>query len=91
MTSFIGHLHPLLVHLPIGFLLLGVIFWGMQRGKVASFTDEVYQWILLLSGLVGSVTVLSGFVQASEEGFSSSSVLNHKVAGDQLTDYCFLA
>ena len=26
ITTFVGHLHPLIVHLPIGFLLLAILF-----------------------------------------------------------------
>ena len=34
MTEFLGHFHPLLVHLPIGILLTAILLqWLSQKGK----------------------------------------------------------
>jgi uncharacterized membrane protein len=53
VTTFGGHLHPLLVHLPIGFLLLAMFF------ELASYVKKYQQ----LKSAV-SVTLFFGFVSA---------------------------
>ena len=37
-SNFLGRFHPLLVHLPIGFLILAVLFSIKQKDKNLSFT-----------------------------------------------------
>jgi uncharacterized membrane protein len=53
ITTFSGHLHPLVVHLPIGFILLGVVF------DLAAYTNKY----ATLKAAV-PVALLMGFITA---------------------------
>lgn len=65
--EFIGHLHPLLVHLPIGFLLLALLFyilihWGKKENLKQALTITLVAGMLaaLFSCITGYVLSLSG-------------------------------
>lgn len=51
-TNFIGRFHPILVHLPIGFLLLGILMeWYQRRSNTKKLSNLIaYAWLL---GAVG--------------------------------------
>ncbi len=60
-TNFVGRFHPLLVHLPIGFLLLGILMeWYQRIRKVESPGDLIgYTW--LLGGIGGAFAAFFGW------------------------------
>ena len=54
ITTFSGHLHPLIVHLPIGFILLAVVFNILSyRKKYESLKPAIP--ITLLMGFISAV------------------------------------
>ena len=62
ITEFIGHLHPVMVHLPIGILLLACLFlWLSQKPKFA-YLRPVISIILLLGFLCAIATCVTGYL-----------------------------
>ena len=59
--DFIGRFHPLIVHLPIGFILLALLleFSKSQFKEI----DSVLRFILLWTILSGSFSILTGYLQ----------------------------
>ena len=47
-TNFVGRFHPILVHLPIGFLLLGILMeWYQRWNKTEKLSNLIaYAWLL---------------------------------------------
>jgi len=76
----LGRFHPVLVHLPIGFLMFGVIllFWPGKK-------YEAYKPIVELAFLLGCVFAflasVSGFLQYQHEGYGWDSVKFHLILG----------
>ena len=69
----IGHLHPLLVHLPIGFLLLGMLFlWLSYREKYASL------------GLAANISIVVGAIAALLACFDDKSFNGSRSAVNSL-------
>lgn len=60
-TNFIGRFHPILVHLPIGFLLLGVLMeWYQRRSNTEKLSNLIaYAW--LLGGIGGAFAAFCGW------------------------------
>lgn len=60
-TNFIGRFHPLFVHLPIGFLILGVLMeWYQRIGKTEKLSNLIsYAW--LLGGIGGAFAAFCGW------------------------------
>ncbi|MCE7053215.1 hypothetical protein LZF95_00915 [Algoriphagus sp. AGSA1] len=76
----VGRFHPILVHLPIGFLVFGVIliFWA---GKKYSIYSPIIQLAFLLGGISAGFASISGFLQYQGEGYGWDSVKFHLILG----------
>src|SRR5689334_21758305 len=88
MTEFIyfaGRFHVLLLHLPIGILLLAVVMEGASRttrfGDLAPAVNAVW----LLGAMSAIATAILGHLHASEGGFDAAAVNAHRIAGTGLT------
>ncbi len=85
LVRFIGHFHPVLLHLPIGIFILivlqelGAIFGKRQHGQVAS----VAMFPLFLGAASAIVAVLAGFMlyQGGEEYTGNALVERHLWGG----------
>lgn len=75
-----GRFHPILVHLPIGFLVFGVIliFWF---GKKYSIYAPIIQFAFLLGGISALMASISGFLQYQNEGYGWDTVKFHLILG----------
>lgn len=81
ITEFIGHFHPVLVHLPIGILLLAVVLqWLSQKEKYAVIQPAVS--IAYLLGFVGAVfSCITGLALANDGGYDEETLGLHKWMG----------
>jgi uncharacterized membrane protein len=77
ITEFIAHLHPALVHLPIGILLMGLLLQALARKeKFASLRPAIP--IILLTGLISAVlSCITGFLLFRSGDYDSSLVSWH--------------
>lgn len=76
----IGRFHPILVHLPIGFLVFGVIliFWAGEKYAIYS---PIIQLTFLLGGISAGLASISGFLQFQYEGYGWDTVQFHLILG----------
>ena len=75
-----GRFHPILVHLPIGFLVFGVILI-VGFGKKYSLYSPIIQLAFLLGGISALLASISGFLQYQNEGYSWDTVKFHLILG----------
>jgi uncharacterized membrane protein len=61
MMQFIGHLHPVIVHLPIGILLLGV-FLMIYQDKNESKYDQIISLAFLLGSCSAVLACITGWL-----------------------------
>ena len=75
-----GRFHPILVHLPIGFLVFGVIliFWA---GKKYTIYAPIIQLAFLLGGISAGLASISGLLQYQNEGYGWDTVKFHLILG----------
>lgn len=86
LDTFIGRFHPLVVHLPIGFLVLGIVTeWFYRSEKVKPFV--VFSW--LMGGVSAFFAVLFGWLLANEGGYEEGSLFWHRWLGIALTVFAF--
>ncbi len=77
MIELIGHFHPLLVHLPIGFLLLALILqWLSQKEKYVSY-KPIIPVILLWGSLTALVSCITGYFLSISDKYDRSLVNWH--------------
>jgi uncharacterized membrane protein len=81
MSAFIGHFHPVLVHLPIGILLLAVVFdWLSYREGFASLAPAVRP-AYGLGALSALLACLTGYLLALDGGYDSDTLERHRWVG----------
>lgn len=81
MTSFIGHFHPVLVHLPIGILLLAVLFeWLGQTRRFAHLAASVPLMLYMGAGSA-ILSCASGWLLANSGDYQGDTLLWHRWLG----------
>jgi uncharacterized membrane protein len=81
IPELIGHLHPLLVHLPIGFLLIACLFiWQARKDKFAHLQPAIN--IILLLGMISAIaSCITGFVLSRTGDYDEEMVSWHQWMG----------
>lgn len=90
IQTFFGRLHPLLVHLPIGFLVLGFLFEVLSYFKIVESLKSVTSIILLVTGLSAFVSCVFGWLLSTTGDYDIITLENHKIGGIVFTVICFV-
>lgn len=78
MLEFIGRFHPVLVHLPIGILLLALLFEAMScRERWTTFRPAI-PVVLLLGGTASAFACLTGWMLSRNGAYDSDLVNWHQ-------------
>ncbi|HTL18942.1 MAG TPA: c-type cytochrome domain-containing protein [Patescibacteria group bacterium] len=91
IVLFLGHLHPLLVHLPIGLIVLLALlelFSRMTRFKTANSNSGL---ILALAVPAAGVTVICGWLLSQAGGYQDKLLQYHKWTGISTACACAVA
>lgn len=76
-----GRMHPLVLHLPIGLLLLFALLPLVRRQVERQSLHQIQLFILALSVITTVTTALLGFLLFREPGYSGETMDQHKWAG----------
>lgn len=78
---FLGRFHPLIVHLPIGFILLAflMMLWS-KRAKKGVF-DQAMSFTLLLGAVSAAGAAFLGWLLAADGGYNDSTLFWHRWLG----------
>jgi uncharacterized membrane protein len=90
MLDFLGRFHPVLVHLPIGILLIAVLFeWFPKKKKYKSFRRVIP--LTLLLGAIGTLgSAITGYLLSQSGDYETQLVGWHQWAGISLTIVAFV-
>lgn len=80
-TLFIGRFHPLVVHLPIGFLLLAGILELVNRKQQKSGWDSAISLSLIVGAISGFVAAFCGWMLAADGGYEAGTLGWHRWLG----------
>ncbi len=81
ITTFLGRLHPLMVHLPIGFLLLAVLFEILSNFKKFRHLFSAVPLTILLGFIAAIVACVLGYILSLTGDYDLVNLNNHKVSG----------
>lgn len=81
ITSLFGRLHPLLVHLPIGFLFLAFVFECLSAAQAYRSLRKAVQPSLLLGSAFAIASALSGYLLRQEGGYEERLANLHQNLG----------
>lgn len=80
---FLGRFHPLIVHLPIGFLILALFFQLVEymTRKEYSILEHAIRYALLLGAITALLAVISGWILAGSSRYGSATLDWHRWGG----------
>jgi len=90
MKEFVGRLHPLLVHLPIGILLLAAAFDLLACFKPYRQLRKGVKAMILFGAISSTLSVASGLSLAASGGYDEHLLQTHKVTGILTTVFAWI-
>jgi hypothetical protein len=84
-----GRLHPLMLHIPIGLLVVLVLFLLIQNQFEERSAEKILLILSLLTSLTASVTALLGFFLSLQGDYDSDLFFRHKISGIVLSFLCY--
>lgn len=81
MTELIGHFHPLVVHLPIGILLIGLLLQFLARKKRYYMLQHAVPVTLLAGAITGLLSCITGYLLSISDDYDKSLVSWHMWMG----------
>lgn len=84
LIYFFGRLHVLLLHLPIGILLLAVVLEIVSRQERFRYLQSALGFVWAAGALSAVGTAALGYMHAGEGGFEGDALSAHRLAGTSL-------
>lgn len=84
-----GRMHPLVLHLPIGFMIFLVVIMLLQKQFDKTATRQVVHIGLLLTSLSASIAALFGFFLSLQSDYGTAVLMRHKISGVLLSCLCY--
>lgn len=81
LRQLIGHFHPVLVHLPIGILLLALLFEVLSRRERYQMLRPGVPFALLLGAVAAAFSCLTGWLLSKSGDYESDLVNRHQWLG----------
>lgn len=81
VAEFIGHLHPVLVHLPIGILLMACLFLWKSRHDKSKYLKKTIRICLGLGMISAIFTCITGYVLSRTGDYEEGSTDTHQWMG----------
>ena len=88
---FFGHFHPLLVHLPIGFLMIAAALEILKIWGKLTVNQGVINFILLVSAISATFACIAGYLLSLGGGYEEEILDEHKWQGIWLAVFSWIA
>ncbi|MDI9869642.1 chitobiase/beta-hexosaminidase C-terminal domain-containing protein [Flectobacillus roseus] len=85
----IGRMHPMVLHLPIGLLLITGLFWFCKQEFEGENFAKLFRFVLAITAITANIAALMGFFLSKEEGYTASLLTWHKYGGIVLSFLCY--
>ena len=81
LAIFSGRLHPLIVHLPIGFLLLATVFELFSFTKKYEYLKASVSFTILLGFISAVLACILGYILSLSGDYDAGALDDHKISG----------
>ncbi|WP_121356557.1 c-type cytochrome domain-containing protein [Flavisolibacter nicotianae] len=81
VTEFIGRFHPVLVHLPIGILLIGILLQWLSAYPKYNVSEPVIKIVLLIGTFSAILSCITGFLLSGSGDYDDDLVSWHMWMG----------
>ena len=79
--EFIGRFHPLLVHLPIGFLLLAIIFSFVSSNEKFAVLKQAVPFTLFIGSISAVLACITGYILSLSGDYNEETLTTHMYTG----------
>ena len=79
LLALIGRFHPLIIHLPIGFIVMGLLI--ELNKKKFNWSNDSLKFIFFWASMSGVLSIISGYFQYQKGGYLWDTVGGHFYAG----------
>ncbi len=90
ITEFIGRFHVLLVHLPIGFLLIGLLLQWISLKEKYNVSKEIITVVLLLGMIAAILSCITGYSLSLNGDYDENLISWHMWMGISVASISFL-
>jgi hypothetical protein len=84
-----GRAHPLVLHLPIGVLVLVALMWLFRSKFAGQGVEDLFRFTLHILSLTAVFTAIAGFVLAAEGGYDEEPLFWHRLLGVSASISCW--
>lgn len=88
---FIGRFHPVLVHLPIGFLIITALLEVLRRFDKVIVSESVIRLLLLFSAIGATLACIAGYLLADGGGYDHELLDSHMWKGIGIALFAWIA
>ena len=88
MGTFIAHLHPLLVHLPIGFIIIAFLVDWHQKNNISVSRDKLSTFIWGMSALASILAMATGIASLRTGYYEGLNMFIHLICGYAIAAIC---
>lgn len=88
---FIGRFHPVLVHLPIGFLLIAALLEAGRRTGKINVSESAVSFILFWSAIGATLACIAGYLLSLGGGYDEELLSDHKWQGIGVAVFAWIA
>jgi len=88
MGTFIAHLHPLLVHLPIGFIIISLLFDWHQKNNFSVSKDKVSTFLWGMSAIAAILAMATGIASLRTGYYEGLNMFIHLICGYSIAAVC---
>ncbi len=88
---FIGRFHPLIVHLPIGILLIGILIHFLAKKQRFQYLDKSVSFILAVGSISAVFSCILGYLLSFQGGYDADALFNHQWLGIAVACFSLLA
>jgi uncharacterized membrane protein len=81
ISEFIGHFHPLLVHLPIGILLIGIFLQWLSLKEKYKGIQEAVPVVFFCGMLAAILSCITGYILSTNDDYDKTLVNWHQWMG----------
>lgn len=67
IAEFIGHFHPVLVHLPIGILLMGLLLQWLSQKEIYKHLQSTVPLVFLCGTITALISAITGYLLRSDD------------------------
>ncbi|HEV3224825.1 MAG TPA: c-type cytochrome domain-containing protein [Puia sp.] len=81
ISEFIGHFHPVIVHLPIGILLIGILLQWLSRRENYKGIQQAVPVVFFCGMLAAILSCITGYILSNNDDYDKTIVSWHQWMG----------